>query len=205
MFVSDNGFDCDNLFLCWMTVLHYGLTSGSAITFLSTPTLTYNDHGTYAGRIIYDIGFYILINICIVNITIGLLATAFGNLKQEEDERKLTLETECFICSQDQSAFIKKNYSFEQHVQNDHNMWNYVFFFLYLREKPAIEFTAQESYVSSLVNNRNITFFPIQQSGDATEVDVVQRLETIEIKLEKITKMLKSLKPPKTQQTDTEK
>jgi len=108
MFVSDNGFDCDNLFLCWMTVLHYGLTSGSAITFLSTPTLTYNDHGTYAGRIIYDIGFYILINICIVNITIGLLATAFGNLKQEEDERKLTLETECFICSQDQSAFIKK-------------------------------------------------------------------------------------------------
>jgi len=84
-------------------------------------------------------------------------------------------------------------------------MWNYVFFFLYLREKPAIEYTAQEAYVSTLVNSRNITFFPIQQSGNSTEVDVGQHLEAIENKLEKITKTLKSLKPPKTQQTYTEK
>jgi len=105
MFVYTSGYECSSLFLCWMTVLHYGLTSGSSITFLSSITSDDNP-ALFFGRIIYDIGFYILINICIVNITIGLLATAFGNLKQDDDERKLTLETECFICSQDQSAFI---------------------------------------------------------------------------------------------------
>jgi len=110
-----------------------------------------------------------------------------------------------YLFSRSISVHLKKNYSFEQHIQNDHNMWNYVFFFLYLREKPVIQYTAQESYVSDLLNSRNITFFPIQQSGDATEVDVGQRLEAIENKLEKITKSLKLLKPPKTQQTDTEK
>jgi len=84
-------------------------------------------------------------------------------------------------------------------------MWNYVFFFLYLRETPDIEYTAQESYVSDMLNSRNITFFPIQQSGDSTEIDVGAHLEAIEDKLEKITKTLKSLKPPKIQQTETEK
>jgi len=34
---------------------------------------------------------------------------------------------------------------------HDHNMWNYLFFRLYLSRKPWSEYTAQESFVWEMV------------------------------------------------------
>jgi len=74
-------------------------------------------------------------------------------------------------------------------------MWNYLFFFLYLKIKPSTDYTAQESYVKRMLEERNVAFFPIQQSG-AEEVDHAEDKFTIlENKIEKLFKLVKSLKP----------
>jgi len=83
-------------------------------------------------------------------------------------------------------------------------MWNYVFFFLYLKLTPQTEYTAQDSYVKNLLNLNDITFFPIQQSGSSADEgeSVTQHLELIEYKIEKLNKLIKSLKSSETKKDD---
>ncbi len=42
--------------------------------------------------------------------------------------------------------------SFEDHKLNDHNMWNYVYFLVYLRKKDTTEHNGIESYVVEQAN-----------------------------------------------------
>jgi len=41
-----------------------------------------------------------------------------------------------------------------------HNIWNYVFFFVYLKQKPAIDYTGTESYVSGRIRDQDNSWFP---------------------------------------------
>lgn len=58
---------------------------------------------------------------------------------------------ECFICSQQSFEFERRGKGFKHHVKEEHNMWNYLLFFIHLEEKDHTEYTSHESYVASLV------------------------------------------------------
>ena len=40
------------------------------------------------------------------------------------------------------------------HVQNDHNMWSYIYYFMYLNELEESDYSALDMYVAKLVSNR---------------------------------------------------
>lgn len=52
------------------------------------------------------------------------------------------------------SAFDNKTVSFEDHIEKEHNMWNYVYFLVLLEVKDKTEFTGPESYVYGMVKVR---------------------------------------------------
>ena len=39
------------------------------------------------------------------------------------------------------------------HVQNDHNMWSYIYYFMYLNELEESDYSALDMYVAKLVRN----------------------------------------------------
>lgn len=45
--------------------------------------------------------------------------------------------------------------------QNDHYMWNYLFYIAYLLEKDVTEYTGIESYVADKIDKGEISWFPI--------------------------------------------
>ena len=55
--------------------------------------------------------------------------------------------------------------AFDLHKRQRHNMFDYVFFLAYLQEKPELEYTGLESFVSEKYNERNNTWFPIYRAG----------------------------------------
>lgn len=51
----------------------------------------------------------------------------------------------CFICNIDREDFEQLNLPFKAHVREEHNMWDYVFFRMYLEEKDTIDYSGLET------------------------------------------------------------
>lgn len=55
------------------------------------------------------------------------------------------------------------SYNFNVHIKKEHNMWAYVFFLAYLKEKDETEYTGIESYISDKVKNQELNWFPFSR------------------------------------------
>ena len=51
------------------------------------------------------------------------------------------------------------------HLKKEHNMWDYLFFSLYLEEKDPTDFTGLETYCWQLIQQKKITWFPIKKAS----------------------------------------
>ena len=57
------------------------------------------------------------------------------------------------------------------HVQNDHNMWSYIYYFMHINDMETCDFSALDMYVNNLVCStghlENI-FFAVTKDIDAS-------------------------------------
>lgn len=44
--------------------------------------------------------------------------------------------------------------SFEEHIKLEHNIWNYLYFIVLVREKNKTDYTGPESYVAHMIKVR---------------------------------------------------
>ena len=51
----------------------------------------------------------------------------------------------------DRSKFDNKSVTFEDHINSEHNMWDYLYFIVLTKVKDHTEFTGPESYVSEMI------------------------------------------------------
>lgn len=54
----------------------------------------------------------------------------------------------------ERDKFDNKTVSFEEHVNLEHNIWNYLYFIVLLREKNRTDYTGPESYVAHMIKVR---------------------------------------------------
>lgn len=54
----------------------------------------------------------------------------------------------------ERDKFDNKTVSFEEHVKLEHNIWNYLYFIVLLREKNKTDYTGPESYVAHMIKVR---------------------------------------------------
>lgn len=62
--------------------------------------------------------------ICII--VIGLIIDAFGELRDQLESVKEDMESNCFICGIGKDYFDKVPHGFDTHVQQEHNLANYM-------------------------------------------------------------------------------
>lgn len=54
----------------------------------------------------------------------------------------------------ERDKFDNKTVSFEEHIKLEHNIWNYLYFIVLLREKNKTDYTGPESYVARMIKVR---------------------------------------------------
>lgn len=60
--------------------------------------------------------------------------------------------------------------SFEEHIKLEHNIWNYLYFIVLVREKNKTDYTGPESYVAHMIKVRTQWAYPaFAMSHDAPE------------------------------------
>ncbi|XP_065197273.1 inositol 1,4,5-trisphosphate receptor type 1-like isoform X2 [Sycon ciliatum] len=149
---------CDTLFMCIITVLDQGIRHGGGVGEVLA-SLSSNDP-LFPLRLIYDILFYFIIIIIVLNLIFGVIIDTFADLRSLKQEKELTLRNTCFICGLDRKSFDNRDVTFEEHTDQEHRPWNYLYFVVLLRTKDPTEFTGPESYVANMIEQGDLEWFP---------------------------------------------
>uniref|UniRef100_A0A3B4D1R0 Inositol 1,4,5-trisphosphate receptor n=1 Tax=Pygocentrus nattereri TaxID=42514 RepID=A0A3B4D1R0_PYGNA len=160
---------CDTLLMCIVTVLNHGLRNGGGVgDVLRRPS---KNETLFPARVVYDLLFYFIVIIIVLNLIFGVIIDTFADLRSEKQKKEEILKTTCFICGLERDKFDNKTVSFEEHIKLEHNIWNYLYFIVLLQEKNKTDYTGPESYVSHMIKNKNLDWFPRMQAMSLVVTD----------------------------------
>jgi len=87
---------CDSLLMCILTTLNQGLRNGGGIgDILRAPA---SSEPLYVARVIYDLLFFFVVIIIVLNLIFGVIIDTFADLRSEKQQKELILKNTCFIC-----------------------------------------------------------------------------------------------------------
>uniref|UniRef100_A0A670J0Q5 Inositol 1,4,5-trisphosphate receptor n=1 Tax=Podarcis muralis TaxID=64176 RepID=A0A670J0Q5_PODMU len=199
---------CDTLLMCIVTVLNQGLRNGGGVgDVLRKPS---KDEPLFAARVVYDLLFYFIVIIIVLNLIFGVIIDTFADLRSEKQKKEEILKTTCFICGLERDKFDNKTVSFEEHIKAEHNMWHYLYFIVLVRVKDPTEYTGPESYVAQMIVEKNLDWFPrmramslVSNEGDSEQNEIRnlhERLESTMSLVKQLSSQLAELKEQMTEQ-----
>ncbi|XP_010847019.1 PREDICTED: LOW QUALITY PROTEIN: inositol 1,4,5-trisphosphate receptor type 3 [Bison bison bison] len=199
---------CDTLLMCIVTVMNHGLRNGGGVgDILRKPS---KDESLFPARVVYDLLFFFIVIIIVLNLIFGVIIDTFADLRSEKQKKEEILKTTCFICGLERDKFDNKTVSFEEHIKFEHNMWNYLYFIVLVRVKNKTDYTGPESYVAQMIKNKNLDWFPRMRAmslvssegeGEQNEIRILQDKLSATMKLvSHLTAQLSELKEQMTEQ-----
>jgi hypothetical protein len=169
--------ECGTMIRCFFTFLHNGLLPGGGIADYISFELGYQPFQTgqtwwstwqYTFRTIYDLLYFIAVTVLLLNIIFGIILDEFSKLREEKAERDDLMTNFCFVCELEKGDFDDEaskrkppqSGGFARHIGSEHNMWDYVFYLIYLQKKDSTEFTGAETYVEKQLLKDSIDWLP---------------------------------------------
>ncbi|XP_034023350.1 inositol 1,4,5-trisphosphate receptor type 1-like [Thalassophryne amazonica] len=192
--IEDKERTCDSLLMCIVTVLSHGLRSGGGVgDVLRKPS---KEEPLFAARVIYDLLFFFMVIIIVLNLIFGVIIDTFADLRSEKQKKEEILKTTCFICGLERDKFDNKTVTFEEHIKIEHNMWHYLFFIVLVKVKDSTEYTGPESYVAEMIREHNLDWFPRMQAMSLVSSDAdgeQNEIRNLQEKLESTMKLVSNL------------
>ncbi|CAH2268508.1 jg26696, partial [Pararge aegeria aegeria] len=87
---------CDSLIMCIITTLNLGLRNGGGIGDILRSPASFEP--LYVGRVVYDLVFYFVVIVIVLNLIFGVIIDTFADLRSEKQQKELILKNTCFIC-----------------------------------------------------------------------------------------------------------
>ncbi|XP_060036772.1 inositol 1,4,5-trisphosphate receptor type 1 [Erinaceus europaeus] len=191
---EDKEHTCETLLMCIVTVLSHGLRSGGGVgDVLRKPS---KEEPLFAARVIYDLLFFFMVIIIVLNLIFGVIIDTFADLRSEKQKKEEILKTTCFICGLERDKFDNKTVTFEEHIKEEHNMWHYLCFIVLVKVKDSTEYTGPESYVAEMIKERNLDWFPRMRAMSLVSSDSEgeqNELRSLQEKLESTMKLVSNL------------
>lgn len=189
-----DGFDCSSMRVCMATFLDQGLRYGGGIgeyfdehnraQWESEPDL-------WAQFFVFNTLFFVTINIILLNIIFGVIIDTFSALREDLNTKLADMRTSCFICSLTRET-LDRHSGFTFHIHHEHNMWQYLYYIVYLRAKDPESYTGSDQYVMNIIEADGIEWFPIRRALSIKE-DFEDELETHETTNEALMNTLQGL------------
>ncbi|XP_076972800.1 inositol 1,4,5-trisphosphate-gated calcium channel ITPR1 isoform X1 [Tamandua tetradactyla] len=207
---QDKEHTCETLLMCIVTVLSHGLRSGGGVgDVLRKPS---KEEPLFAARVIYDLLFFFMVIIIVLNLIFGVIIDTFADLRSEKQKKEEILKTTCFICGLERDKFDNKTVTFEEHIKEEHNMWHYLCFIVLVKVKDSTEYTGPESYVAEMIKERNLDWFPrmramslVSSDSEGEQNELRNLQEKLESTMRLVTNLSGQLSELKDQMTEQRK
>ncbi|XP_019849736.1 PREDICTED: inositol 1,4,5-trisphosphate receptor type 1-like isoform X1 [Amphimedon queenslandica] len=186
---DDASLYCKSLLECMYSVLRYGLIDNIGLLIPLNATEDGNVESFSAQfhipRLIFDLSFFIIVITIGLNIVFGIIVDTFSELRGERSDIEKDQKSQCFVCDLPSHEFERKAKGFNNHVKHDHNMWDYVYYSLYLDNIDTGDQNAIQKYVYQLIEKKQTKFFP-QQEAICLAVEENTTDELIESLIERV-------------------
>ena len=161
---------CHSSIQCLLVLTNYGTRGSGIADYL--PELSYKDNiKMFVGKFFYDMTYLIFVIMIMGNVTFGLIVDTFGELRDESYNYENDKKNICFICQISRDGCLLKNIDFNSHIKNDHNLWNYVYFLVYLHLYNPNDFSRVEGIVWDKLIENDYGWIPIDKSAVGGEED----------------------------------
>ncbi|EGD72955.1 hypothetical protein PTSG_04686 [Salpingoeca rosetta] len=159
----EDGFWCDTFGQCFLSSVRFTMIEGFGGVLVPESSVWH----TNAGRAIFDMCFFILVTCLGGGLILGIIIDTFQDLRNDKWSIDDAMKSKCFICgrtsfqlSQQQGETARAS-DWQEHVSEQHNMWDYLYFYIYLLHKDENEYTHHEHKVFYMKSNE--LEFPTQQ------------------------------------------
>ena len=125
----------------------------------------------YATRIIYDVTYFLICIIVMIDLIFGIILGTFSQMREQERKKEIDRVNHCFICHDTRANVEKKDEDFTKHRESRHNLWNYVNYMLYLEFTPFYTLNAINNYARVNLDEKNIGFLPSCQDNFEDHVE----------------------------------
>merc|ERR1712166_1695834 len=156
---------CNSMLQCFLFTLYSGIISSEIWAEMGISDLwPRHKYGTthdpennmivmFVGRVLFDMFFFILIGVVLIGgVLFGIILDNFSDIREEKANTTRQQREECFICTIGRDVFDKDGAGFSTHVADadgDHNMWQYLYFIIYLQDVDQADCNGPESYVKN--------------------------------------------------------
>jgi len=148
---------CSTVTSCLVVALSEGPRGGD-IGAEADPDLLGDTDST--ALVAFEVMYFAVVITILLNVIFGIIVDTFSELRAEKGAKKANMENFCFICGLDRFTLDTNGGGFDEHIEKHHNMWNYVYMLVHLREKDPNEYNGWEQYVADKVAASDTSFMP---------------------------------------------
>ena len=132
-------------------------------------------------RWFYDFIFFVLVLIILLNIVFGIIIDAFGDLRDKRNDLEENINGKCFICGLPKFMLDTKGEGWYKHIYKNHNVYNYMFFYIAMQEKDMLDCNGVEKYIKEKISQGpDISFIPQGRAIGVKEFDK-EELEEVNV------------------------
>ena len=157
---------CTSSIQCLLFFLNFGIRSGGGIGDMLNMASFKDNYSFYLKIFFFEIFFHLCIVMIFANVFLGLIADAFGELREVAWAKENDKNNICFICQIDSDTCGIKGIDYDEHVKETHNLWYYVYFLCYLYMKDENEYNIMEHKIMTSINELNISWIPFAGNDD---------------------------------------
>ena len=156
---------CLCLSFCFMTNFDAGIRArGGAADQMIRISFERNTN-LYVIRLIYDVTYFLIIIIIMIDLVFGIILGTFSKMREEEREYDNDKINHCFICHITREIIEKKKENFQFHREKRHNLWNYINYMLFLKFSDVSKLNVTNLFTKTNLDNKNICFLPSYQDN----------------------------------------
>jgi hypothetical protein len=148
-------------------MINYGVRAGGGIGD-EFPKISFLESSSdyFAKTFFYNMIFQIIIVLVLGNIFLGVIVDTFAELRDLKAEFENDLLDVCFICQLTRDKASSKLIDFDKHAKEDHLIWNYVDFIIYLFINNYNDFSQFELYAYENIKENDLSWIPIEESEE---------------------------------------
>ena len=157
---------CYSSIQCYLFYISLGSRSGGGICNAISPVSYQKDVKIFFARFLHDMFFFVLVNLILGNVFLGIIIDTFGLLRDAQFENEYDRKNICFICQISSDDCMKDNIDFYKHVNYEHNIWNYIYFLAYLNLNNPNNFNRVENSVWEKLEIQDYSWIPIYKKSE---------------------------------------
>ena len=175
----DSQITCKDFWICFTYLINYGLRNGGGIADSMVHFAAGGDLARYYEWFLISLSWFLLVNVIFLNIIFGIIIDTFGELRDEQRARNEDQDDICFVCGKTRGEFAKQNREFDTHIEEEHLLWDYVYFLYYLQEKGIGDLNGIESRAWEGFNRQKCDWIPIGSTKYLKEDEAADQINDL--------------------------